>query len=153
MRLSSASASIWSTITRRICAALSAVSCGSSRMPRRSSWRVVSSSRCISAGHLLHALHDVGEALGRVLQHLLGFAGGLPEHRLRVARRLFVGGVQGLGRALRSSSEVTRTASCCSAIARAPSALASATMRAMSRARPSAAASDSSSRAEKRLSR
>ena len=49
MRLSSASASIWSTMTRRICAALSAVSCGSSRMPRRSSVRVVSSSRCISA--------------------------------------------------------------------------------------------------------
>jgi hypothetical protein len=49
MRLSSASASIWSTITRRMWAALSAVSCGSSRIPRRSSPRVVSSSRCISA--------------------------------------------------------------------------------------------------------
>ena len=36
-------------MTRRICAALSAVSCGSSRMPRRSSARVASSSRCISA--------------------------------------------------------------------------------------------------------
>ncbi len=48
MRLSSASASIWSTITRRIWAALSAVSCGSSRMPLRSSVRVASSSCDIS---------------------------------------------------------------------------------------------------------
>ena len=31
-----------------VCAALSAVSCGNSRMPRRSSLRVLSSSRCIS---------------------------------------------------------------------------------------------------------
>ena len=49
MRLSSARASIWSTMTRRIWAALSAVSCGSSKTPRRSSLRVLSSSRCISA--------------------------------------------------------------------------------------------------------
>ena len=49
MRLSSASASIWSTITRRICAVLSAVSSGSSSTPRRSSWRVDSNSCCISA--------------------------------------------------------------------------------------------------------
>ena len=49
MRLSSARASIWSTMTRRICAAFSAVSCGNSKTPRRSSLRVLSSSRCISA--------------------------------------------------------------------------------------------------------
>ena len=44
MRLSSASASIWSTMTRRMWEAVSAVSCGSSRMPLRSSARVPSSS-------------------------------------------------------------------------------------------------------------
>ncbi len=66
MRLSSASASIWSTITRRIWAALSAVSCGSSRMPLRSSVRVASSSCCISR-HLLEALTTSAKRCGRLL--------------------------------------------------------------------------------------
>ena len=88
MRLSSASASIWSTITRRICAALSAVSCGSSRMPLRSSVRVASSSCCISAAICLRPSTTSAKRWAACVEHLLAVAGGLlvdVAHRLRGA--------------------------------------------------------------------
>ena len=84
-------------------------------------------------GHLPHALQRLGEALG-----------GLREHLVR-SRRLcwVVDAVQQFAGA--SASPLRANA--------APSALDSATMRAISRARPLAPSSDSSSRLEKRLSR
>ena len=77
MRLSSASASIWSTITLRICAVLSAASCGISSTPRRSSLRVASSSLCISAAICFMRMHHGRELLGRLLEHRIGFVGAL----------------------------------------------------------------------------
>src|SRR5215831_1265704 len=68
IRLSSASASIWSTITRRICEALSAVSCGNSRMPRRSS-----AHRVVLLGNGARALGGrVGDHPGDVARARLG---------------------------------------------------------------------------------
>ena len=77
MRFSSASASIWSTITLRICAVLSAASCGISSTPRR---KLVAGGLELVVhfgGHLLHALHHVGELLRRLLEHRVGFLGAL----------------------------------------------------------------------------
>ena len=83
-------------------------------------------------GHLPHALQRLGEALR-----------GLREHLVGLAAVLGVDAVQQLAGAL---ALLLRARG-------APSALKSATMRAISRARPVAPSSDSSSRLEKRLSR
>ncbi len=44
--------------------------------------------------HPAHALHDVGEALGRLLEHLVGFVRGLLEQTLAVVGHLLVDAAQ-----------------------------------------------------------
>jgi hypothetical protein len=64
-------------MTRRIWEALSAVSCGSSRMPRRSSVRVLRAPLHFG-GHLPHALQRFGEALRGLREHLVRLAACWP---------------------------------------------------------------------------
>ena len=143
MRLSSASASIWSTTTRRICAALSAVSCGSSRMPRRSSWRVLSSSRCISRA-ICFMLCTISAKRSVALWNMISAS---PDRLLdrRCAAPPWCG--------LRSSSECGAHAVVLLGDRARPVVMPSAMVRAISRARPSAAGIALSSSVAKRFSR
>ena len=127
MRLSSASASIWSTITRRICAVLSAVSSGSSSTPRRSSCARDFEFALHLGRHLLHGLHHLGEAVGGLLQQLVRLGRVLLEQALAVVRHLLIEVAQRIEGALLCSSVAERMGACCSAIERAPSEVASAT--------------------------
>ena len=142
MRLSSASASICSTITRRICAALSAVSCGSSRMPRRSSVARLLHLALHRAAHLAHLAHDLDEALADLAEQRRGLAGRLLVDRAAAPRWCACA-------PRRWSRAPARTGW------RSPGAFGedSAMTRAMSRARPSAASNVSCISAEKRLRR